>query len=130
MAYALPEFNIEVQISHYEGGGVWGEYETHLAQLKGVPRSTNVTAGLNAAAVAQPLLLKLPARTDVRDDPTLARADRVELPDWTGGPLSVAFVYDVAFGFPNEYRVAVLARTNGAGSTIARPPGQGAVPSS
>lgn len=129
MAYQLPEFNIEVQISHYLGGGNWGEYETHMAQLKGIPRSNNVTSALNTVAASQALLLKLPARTDVRDDVTLTRGDRVELPDWTGGPLSVVYVYDVAFGFPNEYRVAVLARANSSGSVVARPPGQGAVPS-
>lgn len=129
MAYILPQFNITVRVRHWLGGDVWGEWEEHPAQLKGVPRSSDLATppGMNAPFPA--LLLKLPARTDVRDSPTLANADQVEIPEWTGGYLYVGRVYDVAYGFPNEYRVAVLSRSNLNGSTVARPPGQGAPPS-
>lgn len=59
--------------------------------------------------------LLLPAGTDVRDDftidPGLAVADQpdlVEVPAGSGRWYTVVQVDDVAKGFPNEYRVAMI----------------------
>lgn len=129
MAYSLPNFNVPFQYRHYEGDGSWGPWIDGMGHLKGVPvaHGTAPVAGAGSASLA--LLLKLPARTDIRDSTTFAHADEVQIGEWNGGSCFVALVYDVAFLFPNEYRVAVLSRTNLNGSTIARPPGMGEVPS-
>jgi len=129
MGYTLPTFNIVVEYRHWVGSGAWGPWVETPAQLKGVPR---LASGGSLAGVPSPspfLMLKLPAGTDIRDSPTLSIADQVRLPGWTGDPLSAQYVYDVSFGFPTEYRVCMLARSNLNGSVVARPPGQGAVPS-
>jgi len=128
MAYSLPEFNTPIQYRHYTGGGTWGPWIDAMAQLKGVPKTTTLGPFASILGPAATLLLKLPARTDIRDHPTLTLADEVQIGDWNGGSCYVAQVYDVAYGFPNEYRVAVLARTDNDGSPIARPPGMGEVP--
>jgi hypothetical protein len=48
--------------------------------------------------------------TDIRDGSATVRGDTVECPAGTGRFYRVGYVDDVAKGFPNEYRVALLSK--------------------
>lgn len=57
------------------------------------------------------MYLLLPALTDIRDAACASGyTDIVEVPDGSGRWYSVEYVDDVAKGFTNEYRVAVLSK--------------------
>lgn len=129
MAYTLPQFNLDVSYTHYLAGGGRSVRFYVKAQLKGMPRPAAL-AGLNGAFQNSALfILKLPKLTDVRSGSSQSNSDWFYLPGWQGNPLFVTAVYDVATGFPNEYRCAVLALTNaGASGTYSRLPGQGLTP--
>lgn len=127
MPFQLPTFNIVVGIRHATAAGVWGDPDFSVAQLSGISK---VEAGPSPGGVTGTSMcyrLKLPAGTDVRDASNFAYTDLVEV-DGFSQPLVVSLVYDVAFGFENEYRVALLSRQAPVGATgWARLPGQGDV---
>lgn len=54
--------------------------------------------------------LLVPALTDIRDNSCGTRADVVEVPADTRRWYNVSSVDDVGKGFPNEFRVATLAK--------------------
>jgi len=54
--------------------------------------------------------LLLPAHTDIRDSSCTGDNDYVEVPSGSGRWYAVLAVDDVGKGFPNEHRVAVIAK--------------------
>lgn len=128
MAYKLPVFNMECAIRHYAGNGQWEDHvDVYPCQIKGIPKVFSFASNPGPQISALSMLLKLPAKTDVRDSPTQAIADRVSIAGYDDD-FYVACVWDVAVGFDNEYRVAALSRTNlnGLGPSVL--PGQGTIP--
>lgn len=72
-------------------------------------------AGAAAALASSPstvTLLCVPAHSDLRGADQATPRDQVEVPAGTGVFYLVQSVTDVAKGFPNEYRIAVLARVS------------------
>jgi len=129
MAYLLPQFNIEVGIEHLLPGGGRSARMYVMGQLKGMPRPTAASAPTGPFNAMMVHILKLPKWTDVRASLQASTADWVYLPGWVGAPCWVCNVYDVAVGFPNEYRCAALALGQGeAAGQYARLPGQGLIP--
>lgn len=128
MAYQLPTFNIVVGVRHATAASVWDPPDFVVAQLKGINKAAALGSAGGPGAANAPYMLKVPSGTDIRDAPNFAYTDLVEI-DGFSGPMVVVLVYDVAFGFENEYRVALLTRQD-----LAAPghavllPGQGANP--
>lgn len=99
MAYTVPNFPITVKVWH-----------AVAVPPVGAPAFTvmgNLTPGvrtlaLTAAAVAGEMFCLLPKLTDIRI------ADVAEIPGGTTRYYSVIFVDDIAKGFSNEHRFAVL----------------------
>jgi len=57
------------------------------------------------------IYLLVPKLTDLRDQYHTGGGDSVEIPAGSQRFYTIVFVEDVAKGFPNEYRFAVLAET-------------------
>ena len=131
MALSLPNFNLHCNIWH--GAITWyGAYpaavpvaapslspvcqlfiDSHVIQ--GTWQSVASAAGLiyPLSSNAMPIILRLPKLTDIRPMwflPTNARVtDGVEVPAGSKRYYAVTQVEDMHKGFPNEYRVALLA---------------------
>lgn len=112
MAYRLPTFNLEVGIWHDPHlPGVDPEDDIVIGQLRWMGRGPAETVNtLDNASWQFGATLLVPAGTDLRDHYVLGapRPDVVEVPIGTGRFYFVAYVDDVARGFPNEYRFACL----------------------
>jgi len=128
MAYQLPNFNVVVGIQHAVAAGEWADPVFTVGQLKGINKYVAAQGVPGPLGGSAQLLLKLPALTDIRDAGNFLYTDRVVL-DGFDRPLVVVLVWDVAFGFPNEYRCAALLRSDPdeAGFVI-KLPGQGDTP--
>jgi len=74
-------------------------------------RRTNSTAtggtGIPGVQVNS-IALILPALTDIRGDQNASMADYVDVPAGSGRHYKVTHVDDVAKGYDNEYRIAIL----------------------
>jgi len=115
MSFTLPDFNLTCDIYS-------GPYDTRVLRLSGVAcnlamgRRVQVVfhdpTGLGFGAATAQLLL--PSGTDVRDVSQLMGGgppyDIVEVPAGSGRWYVVNSVDDVGKGFPNEYRLAFLAK--------------------
>lgn len=112
MAYRVPTFNISCAIWRNLGiGKVYAAPDdvTDCALSPG-RRSMLLTldpAELDEDALAMELLL--PKLTDVRASWNAAGPDLVEVPTGTHRFYQVGYVDDVAKGYANEYRIALLA---------------------
>jgi hypothetical protein len=58
------------------------------------------------------MTLLLPPGSDIRDGLTSTGYDAVEVPSGSGRYYTVIFVDDVGKGFPNEYRMAFLVKSD------------------
>lgn len=67
------------------------------------------TEGISAGSIA----VLCPAGTDIRDESCGGGADLVEVPDASGRFYLVGYADDVAKGFANEYRCALLLKVFG-----------------
>jgi len=115
MGFIVPDFNLTCDV--YDG-----PYDTRALRLAGVEcnlamgRRVQVdfhdATGLGFGAGTAQLLV--PAGTDIREVAQLAGGgppyDIVEVPSGSGRWYVVNSVDDVAKGFPNEYRLAFLAK--------------------
>lgn len=115
MAFVLPTFNITVHI-----------YSAGLPPPTGTPRIIDQEAQLRAPAAnnvmfvssvgaSSAMILLLPPGVDIRDqfNTPINSSDYVEAPAFTGRFYRVIFVDDIAKGFPNEHRYAVLQKVLG-----------------
>lgn len=126
--YQLPNFNIVVGVRHATAANVWDAPVAMAAQLRGINKFFAAQGSPGPLGASAQYLLAVPAGADVRDAPSFAYTDLVEV-DGFSGPLVVVLVWDVAFGFDNEHRMVALQRsvpeTPGA---FIRLPGQGLTP--
>lgn len=121
MAYRIPTFNILVDIRRYETPIDNPADVTTVAQLKAGFRGYGITTIETSArgggdnrgfASACPRLLLLPKGTDVRRPGSWGNGgpygDTIEIPAGSGMQWLVQDVFDVAYAFPNEFRVAQI----------------------
>jgi hypothetical protein len=113
MAFTVPTFNLTCNI---HSGDVWPPPPVRVVSLCNLAMgrravwfnaSDNVLSSLTYGAA--PLLL-LPAGTDVRDASCSHVPDLVECPAGSGRWYNVGSVDDSGKGFPNEFRIATLAK--------------------
>lgn len=106
MAYTLPVFNLVARI--------WGQ-ASGPPPIHAAPRLTvscQLRFPIRSAWFIQtatfPMLCMLPPLTDVRMDPSTDLADWMEIPAASGRWYTVVAVDDIAKGFANEHRVALV----------------------
>jgi hypothetical protein len=115
MAFRIPTFNLTCNVWR-TGNVVANPPDTNFpCNLSPGRRVLSAALGNTSTGASSPSLLMeilLPARSDVRPayivfaSPT--QGDVVEVPAGTGRYYCVQCVDDVARGFPNEYRIAIL----------------------
>lgn len=107
MAYSVPTFNLVAK--------VWSgtlpppnppRIPALICQLRYPGKGSTAQDAANDWVFSPTILV--PARSDLRDRFTLTGEDLVELPAGTGRMYRVVVVDDVARGFTNEYRFAML----------------------
>lgn len=112
MAYKIPEFNLLCDI--YEIGPTSNTFrlQSVCALIMGPLRRfpTTGAAGAPGAGGYTPILA-LPALTDIRDGSCQLVSNLVDVPAGSGRWYISLMVDDVAKGWPNEYRIATLAKT-------------------
>jgi len=113
MAFTLPDFNLTVDVYT----GPWLTKTLRLSTLANLALSRRVLqiqGGFDPSSAVEtltPLMtLLLPAGTDVRDRFQGGPYDLVDAPAGSGRWYVVAGVDDIGKGFPNEHRVALLAK--------------------
>ncbi len=118
MGYHVPTFNIQCNIWHGLPSGTVPSTIPDIGlqdcQLRWVGRGPAETASvpIDIQTTWQPgVTLLVPALTDLRDMLSGTFEDIVEVPAGSGRIYQVKYVDDVAKGFPNEYRMAYLAKT-------------------
>jgi len=115
MAFVLPSFPIVCDI-----------YDAGIPPPAGPPRiagqvcqlrapQANMTVVIPAAGAQSSVVLLLPPLTDIRDPWNLPinSSDWVEAPAGSGRVYRVSFVDDIAKGFSNEHRFAILIKVMG-----------------
>lgn len=115
MAFVLPTFNITCDIYT---AGTW---PGGVARIANQPCQLRAPAANFAASVnptlgqAVGMTLLLPAGTDIRDrfNTPINSSDVVECPSGSGRAYTVATMDDIALGFANEHRYAVLQKVLG-----------------
>jgi hypothetical protein len=124
MAFRVPTFNLSVSIWRVLGlGGVYASPD--------VSTVGNLTMGRRSlfgmaspTAIAAPFFcseLLLPALTDIRGSWNSVSPDCVEVPAGSGRFYTAVIVDDVAKGFANEYRMALLHQEVGGNFTFGMP---------
>jgi len=119
MAFRLPSFNLTVNI--------W-RTTTPLTNPPDVVSTCNLSPGrlvtmqgegaalseAEAGSVQAYMIVRLPANTDIRDGfrTFLARGDTVEIPAGTLRYYYVWYVDDIAKGFTNEHRFALVVKAD------------------
>jgi len=116
MAYTIPDFNLLV--GHFRMSPPHdfttsvslGQFAGQLRNYGSHPRGPFSSATFTVTGTNVESLL-CPAGTDIRDiSCTGTPIDGVEIPVGSGRYYVVLHVDDVAKGFPNEYRIAALAK--------------------
>lgn len=114
MAFVLPTFNLVVRIRRFTngpygpGGPVAGAFDSPAGMRLFKTGLFLLAQGSQGAGCA----LLLPKGTDVRMNGPSTNADMVEAPKGSGLWWTVRSVFDVAKGYPNEYRLAVIFSFN------------------
>jgi len=114
MAFVLPTFNLTVDIFNAAAPPPIGLPRlTVQAQLR-APQANGTGVVFSVGAVSSSTLL-LPPGTDIRDAycVPINSADWVEAPQGSGRLYRVIWVDDIARGFANEHRFAILFKTQG-----------------
>lgn len=108
MAFRIPTFNLTCNI--WRGGSLLSNPPdaTSMCQLRATGKQNSGYIA-NAIIYALPEIL-FPAHTDVRDTFNAGGADRFEVPAGSGRFYETAQVDDVAKGFANEYRQAIVGK--------------------
>ncbi len=109
--YVLPTFNINCDL--FTAGNFANPARGTIAGNL-TPGRREVISGLSAAGLpltAGSMYLLLPPLTDIRGPLQAGGADGVEIPPASGRKYLVVWVDDIAKGFPNEHRFAVLTAT-------------------
>lgn len=116
--YSVPVFNLVCSTFTVSGGGaviILREegipcqlYNPWRRALGGMIPTKTTNESVSAFA---PLILRVPAFTDIRSkwQAGTGQPDQVECPEGSGVFYLVSDVMDVAKGFPNEYRAALIS---------------------
>lgn len=127
MAYKIPDFVVPVDVYTVAAGAHTLRFSTMGNMMVGRTVKFPIGAGEeNTGITALSVQLALPALTDVRDASCGGDSDIVDCPAGSGRFYIVLGVEDVGKTFPNEFRVASLAKIwnfvgNGAGLTAPWP---------
>lgn len=115
MAFVLPTFPITCEI--FDSGL---PPPAGPARISGQPcqlraPQANMTIIIPAAGATSSVVLLLPPGTDIRDpwNAPINSNDYVEAPSGSGRFYRVMFMDDIAKGFSNEHRFAVLIKVSG-----------------
>jgi hypothetical protein len=111
MAFSVPDFNLLCDV-------YTGPWVGKVLRIVGLPCNlafgrrvqTNYVTGFDGGGVAAVSNLLVPARSDVRDYSCVSGYDVFEVPSGTGRFYYSSAVDDVGRGFPNEYRIVILAK--------------------
>ena len=106
--YVLPIFPVTANV--WRGNDAFPQPVPDLATEAVLLRNEQIiTVGGNQL---ETMLMKFPALTDVRDAYSIgATADYIEYPAASGRYYRVLYVDDLAKGFPNQHRFAVVYKT-------------------
>ncbi len=108
MAYRVPNFNLTVHIWRGATGIALPPDVVTVGQLRaGIHINTGYDATLADAVY---WAIALPPLVDVRDLFCASGPDKLEAPAGSGRFYLVRHVDDVAKGFPNEYRQAIVTK--------------------
>lgn len=117
--YRLPRFNLSIGLWYATGTYPIGPDLAFNANLSPGRRHTQAAPAVTGANVGNPLTpfvefseLLCPALTDIRGVQTNGPDSWVEVPIGSGRCYLVTWVEDVAKGFANEYRLALLVQMN------------------
>lgn len=107
--FTLPTFNLTVNVWTAPAAPPAAPTFNVACQLRG---QGNRSSGQDSTLTSRPFLwlLLVPKLTDLRDGYTALGADIVECPAGSGRYYDVEAVDDVAKGFLNEYRLAVIRK--------------------
>lgn len=110
MAFRLPTFNLRVNIWHPGTPVTFPPDVEAFANLTPGRRTIQVPLGSSQTPVEVALLMEslLPALTDVRNPTVGPTYGHMEIPSGSGRMYFVLAVDDVAKGFPNEHRIAIV----------------------
>lgn len=109
MAFVLPTFNLRCNVWHNLANPRTNPPDdTFDCQLRGV-NQTSATHGADDGTPAGNYFL-FPAGTDVRDADTPSGGDSLECPAGSGRYYFVLNVDDIAKGFTNEHRYAIVTK--------------------
>ncbi len=109
MPYTPPSFNLVCNI-YTSNGGPGGVLRIALQPCQ-LRAPSKYHTQVDSSHLYVPLWeLLFPALTDVRDYGSSSGGDGIEVPAGSGRYYSVGYVDDVAKGFPNEYRMAFVAK--------------------
>lgn len=109
MPYVIPAMPIECKIYTQAPPPVGPPRVTTMCQLR---YPGKLSTGQDSALSGWPFLwaILLPPLTDIRDTHSPSGADLVECPSGSNRFYVVRHVDDVAKGFPNEYRIAMVGK--------------------
>jgi hypothetical protein len=119
MAYPSPVFNLTCRIYQAMGTGPFPLAGGIVSSCQLRLNKPGIVAASGGGAGVTGMLLLLPKGTDIRPSHLAVVADAVQVPDGSGEYYVVSWVNDVAKGFPNEYRLALITLlTNKANATV------------
>lgn len=109
MAYSTPQMPLTINIWTKGIGPPALPRITSPAQLRGIGHPQPIQASV-APSVTLVMLLCLPQGTDIRDGSVVSGEDTIECPAGSGRMYVCRFVDDIAKGFANEWRFALIAK--------------------
>jgi len=114
MAFKPPTFNLSVNLWRRPNTVANPPDRTFMANLSPGKRVFTGNFGLSLAGYSGTMFMELlcPKSTDIAGIIANAFLDCVEVPAGSGRYYAVSFVDDCGKGFPNEYRIAMLAHLN------------------
>lgn len=113
MAFVLPSFNLDIAIY---GGGTDPVNGVPRVLCKGQLRAPNSGTAWYSPVLAgiSTMVLLLPKGTDIRDGFEAGNSsDWVQVPAGSGRIYRVTIADDIAKGFSNEHRFAIIYKTSG-----------------
>lgn len=109
MGYSVPRMDLTARVWTFGSGPPALPRLSTPCQLRGV--SSTVAVAFNPSfGFTMPMLLCVPEGTDLRDASTLSGKDLIEVPAGSGRTYQVQYVDDIAKGFSNEWRFAIITK--------------------
>lgn len=123
MAYRLPDFHLPCQV-RLPGTPVGSPYNfDSVCQVIGLLRPPTGVVQSTAVAVSAVTIIKLPAGSPLYDQSYEGNGSRIRVLGGYNVLFLVESVWDVALGYPNEYRACSCVRLSFLPHVPAWPPG-------